>query len=152
MVTFANGPHQRGRRPPLPASQVRRTTGDASGLLSVWVVIWVGLLGRMLYLYFAIREHPPTALENERIMLVEIWMLVLSFPCGLLWVLVGGGLVFVLPPHLYSIVAARSVFSLVVDWLGLFVCSYVQWWMVVPWIVGRFRQRRRSKEAEQNPE
>lgn len=152
MATFASGQQRDGSRTPLSASLGRRTTAARSYLLSMWALLWVMLLGRMLYLYFvSSEEHLPEMYRNEGILLVQIWLLALSFPCGFLWMLVGGGLVSILPSRFYSLLASLDIFWIVVTWLGLFACSYLQWFQLIPWIVRRLRQRGSAAGAKRNP-
>jgi hypothetical protein len=130
---------RRGQRP-TSASKAGGELSVSSGLLLSWSMVWVFLLGWTLYQYFAnVGEEPPAAYKTEGILLGQLWMLALSFPCGFLWGLVNVGLVSVLPSHIAAILD-RSVFWIVLNWLGLFACGYVQWWRIVPWIVRRLRQ------------
>ena len=79
----------------------------------------------------------PQAYQNERLLMLGVGMAALAFPMGLLWLLV--------------VVAADSLLglglsqggrtSILLEWGGVLILGYIQWFWLLPRLIDRFRRR-----------
>lgn len=94
-----------------------------------WIVITFLILGVTLYGF----DGKP----NSDIADLLVWsMLVLSFPAGLLV-----SLVYVALDNLFSIWFYTSYLTLTIDWLGFFALGYIQWFLFVPYLIKKWKNR-----------
>ncbi len=86
---------------------------------------------------------------GEGQMAMWICMLVLTFPSGiavaLIVTLLGR---FVLPNDFLDFTSTSRGF-LVVYWITLFICGYLQWFGIWPSMIRRFRKAKHSEEIEE---
>jgi len=101
-----------------------------------WLLPSVFLLGWALYPFLTgVGNDLPPAYKSERVLVMELWMLALTFPCGLLWLLLVSGIAYAFP-YLFSITLGElTVLSIFLTWLSFFICGYFQWYKLLPWII-----------------
>ena len=85
---------------------------------------------------YGMSDTLSATLKNEAQVYLLIPMVVLSFPAGLLWVVVLAGVL-----RLASTIGLDTTWSPLVHaafiWLGCVIFGYVQWFLVVPALVAR---------------
>jgi ABC-type multidrug transport system permease subunit len=106
-----------------------------------WVALCVVLLGISMYHY----DLP----ENKDNAIALTWfMLALSFPSGIVWL-------FALAPINFLILDRFSVtngyLNFFVIWVGFFASSYVQWFVLLPKLRKKLRERGRSSPEVPSP-
>ena len=113
-----------------------------SGFFIAWTIHWVFLLGWALYLFLSPAEpNLPAALRHERILLAYLWMLALSFPSGFVGPFFLDGIAYVLSAFFSFSFDETTTFSIFLMWLSFFICGYLQWFQLVPWIIKKLRKR-----------
>jgi hypothetical protein len=93
------------------------------------VLVWWALA-------YGLDEGIPTELKNEAQVYLLLPMALLSFPAGVLWaVLLAGALKLAFDAGLA--VALSPMFHAVLAWAGFVVVGYVQWFVLLPSLIGR---------------
>ena len=85
---------------------------------------------------YGLDEGIPTELKNEAQVYLLLPMALLSFPAGVLWaVLLAAALKLAFDAELA--VALSPMFHAVFAWAGFVVVGYVQWFVLLPSLIGR---------------
>lgn len=107
--------------------------------IKIMKVVWVGFtLLILLVTLYAFDDKP-----NSDIDIFLSWsMLVLSFPAGLIFALLFTGISILLGKY-FSMVIYTTYLYLGLSWLILFVLGYLQWFKLMPYLVGRLCELKR---------
>ena len=96
-------------------------------------IFWIVLIGVILLITLYGFDGRP----NSDIGVVLAWTgLFLSFPSGLLV-----PLTHVILYEIFSVGLATSYVSLTFDWAGFAVLGYMQWFVFLPWLVKKIREK-----------
>jgi len=110
-------------------------------ILKIGRALWVGISVFVL----AVTLYAFDGRPDSDIGVFFAWcMLILSFPVGLLVPLVHVALF-----EAFSTTVENSSFSFVLDWVGFTMLGYLQWFVFVPYLIGK---RRDSKSRKLGPE
>lgn len=102
----------------------------------VWLLAAVGCLA--LALVVSSKDHPDALKDADTVLLYV--MFALSFPLGLV--------VAVLTPALYTLADIwHGLIYLVLLWVALVVAGYLQWFKLVPYLIGKLRARKKASPA-----
>jgi hypothetical protein len=105
-----------------------------------WIVLAVVALVVSLWLF--------DEAENRDVDVVLLWVMqVLSFPSGIVFSLLAGG-VLALLYSLFSVELGAGRLAMTLTWCGLFAFGYMQWFRVVPWLWARVRPSRAHRTPE----
>jgi len=107
----------------------------------IWLLACVAVLA---WQFVACGQQSNPTLRGECSLLAGGIMVVLSLPSGLLWLWLVGGAGYVLAQFGIEIGAAYSM--AVVVWLGFVVVGYLQWFMLLPWIIRKVRSRKHANQ------
>jgi hypothetical protein len=109
-------------------------------LKGIWLLACVAVLA---WQFVACGQQSNPTLRGECSLLAGGIMVVLSLPLGLLWLWLVSGAGYLLAQFGIEIGAPSSIADVVV-WLGFVVVGYLQWFVLLPWIVHKVRARRRT--------
>jgi hypothetical protein len=118
---------------------MRQSEIAARAVRELWVGLAVGALCVALY------EHSMGRTDELGIALGWI-MAFLSFPASLLGGVIGGGLGWVIF-KLGGGSWMEDVWGLVLLWLVMFAVGYLQWFVIIPSLASRMRERRTGRAA-----
>jgi drug/metabolite transporter (DMT)-like permease len=100
----------------------------------VWLLAAVGCLA--LVLVVSAKDHPDALKDADTVLLYV--MFALSFPLGLVAA--------VLTPALYTLADVwHGLIYLVLLWVALVVAGYLQWFKLMPYLIGKLRALRKKK-------
>jgi hypothetical protein len=125
-----------------PAEKSSRATSYFLLVRRTWICLCVFLLGWALYTFNAAGSAQPLAYRNERVLLLALLMLSLTFPSGFTGPFLTEGIAYVLSPLFSFSLDEPSSFSIFLMWLSFFICGYLQWFQLTPWIIKKVRERR----------
>lgn len=109
-----------------------QVTRKASKIMKIIRTLWAGAAIFILVVTLYAYGGKP----NSDIGIFFAWcMLFLSFPGGLLVSLAHVALY-----EVFSISITTSYLSFVLDWLGFIILGYLQWFKLLPYIIGRLRE------------
>lgn len=109
--------------------------------MKVLKALWIGATVFVLYVTI---DGFYTA-RDKGIWDVLTWlMLILSFPAGLV-----GSLVLWALEEGFSITSRTSYLSLALGWLGYLALGYLQWFVLLPWLLRKWKAR--SLKAQRVP-
>jgi hypothetical protein len=113
--------------------QVTETTAS---VLRIIKTLWVGAA----IFVIAVTLYAFDGKPNSDIGIFFAWcMLILSFPGALLV-----SLVHVILFDRLSVTIETSYFSFLVDWTALVVLGYLQWFKLLPYVIGKLRNCRKA--------
>lgn len=107
--------------------------------------IWIFLcLLVLLWAWLNCRAEVNQALRGECIIIAVAFMVLLTMPLGLVWVclLSGSGLLL----SKIGIEIEDSPFFNLIIWLGFLLWGYIQWFIILPKIVHKFKKKDNSSE------
>ena len=106
----------------------------------IWVSACVVVLGITLYSYIGVIDS-----DAEVFMLGA--MLVLCFPSCLLYAL-SFALIEAACETIFGKFIPNTLALIILNWLGFFMAGYVQWFIVLPWLVKKWRKRVVAKKLK----
>lgn len=75
-------------------------------------------------------------LDNETFLLYGGLMFIITFPFGVL-----ANLSVALLFYVFGVIGELTVVSAMVQWALYFIAGYVQWFVVLPWLVIQYKRR-----------
>lgn len=109
-------------------------------LKGIWLLACVAVL---VWQVVACGQQSNPTLRGECSLLAGGIMVALSLPLGLLWLWLVSGATYLLAQFGIEIGGPSSTADVVV-WLGFVVVGYLQWFVLLPWIIRKVRSRRRT--------
>ena len=105
--------------------------------LKIFRPLWIGVTAFVLLTTLYAFDGKP---ESDIGIFFAWYMLFLSFPVGMLVPLIHVGL-----DELFSIIVQQSYLSIALDWAGFVILGYLQWFILMPYLVATLRSRGRPK-------
>jgi hypothetical protein len=107
-------------------------------LQRVFKISWLLLAIIILVVVLAAYDGRPNS-DIEQFLIGA--MMVLSFPIGFVVAGLFSGM-YALLASCCEIAAKTSYTMLFVEWLGFFAAGYLQWFVLLPWVIRKWRSRR----------
>lgn len=101
--------------------------------------LWIGVT--ILVLFVTLYAFDGESYSDIWILLTWL-MLIFSFPAGLLI-----SLVHMILGKMFAITITTSYFSLTLEWIAYFLLGYIQWFMFLPWLIGKIRNSKLEESA-----
>ena len=111
---------------------------------TLWIVACLIVLVWWLYSY-GLKEDLSQVLKAESQIYLLIAMVILTLPLGIPWIYLFAGLLYVLESVGINMNGKMQadVFLL---WLGFVVIGYIQWFVIVPYLIRKMRERAATKD------
>jgi len=94
---------------------------------------------------YGLKGDLTQVLKSESQVYLLIAMVILTFPLGILWIYLFAGLLYVL--ELVGInVSGKMQADVLVLWLGFVVTGYCQWFVIVPNLIRKIRERAAARD------
>lgn len=115
---------------------------DKRLLKGVWLAACIAVILWWFYSYMA-NESSTMNLKGELQMYVVIWMVILTFPIGLLWTYFFSVILHVLRD--FGIIGPVSpLVAISAFWGGCVLFGYIQWFKLAPLLVKKFSRREKG--------
>jgi len=109
---------------------------------NLFKVAWLAAcFGVLAWSFLHCRQESNLTLRSECSFLATSMMMVLTLPSGLAWVSLVSAMAYMLSLMGLEVGGAPFTFEIFM-WLGFVVVGYVQWFLFVPWLTRRMRERR----------
>jgi hypothetical protein len=113
---------------------------------TLWLTVkwgWIVLSVLLLLITLALFDGSP---KSDVEILLGYGLLVLTFPIGLL-LSIAEGFVGRAVFNLLGLTATTTYMSLVTTWLVYTVAGYVQWFVLLPWVIRRLRAKSAHRQS-----
>jgi len=97
-----------------------------------------------LYSY-GLNEDLSQVLKSESQVYLLIAMVILTLPLGIPWIYLFAGLLYVLQSVGINMSGETQV-DVFLLWLGFVVIGYIQWFVIVPYLIRKIRERATTKD------
>ena len=109
------------------------------GLVKIlWVLCCVVVLVWWYYA-FGLKTGLSAMLKAESQIYLIIWMVILTFPVGLIWVYLMALVLYGLETLGVNQEALSS--DVLILWAGFVILGYLQWFKLVPFLIGKWRKK-----------
>jgi hypothetical protein len=112
-----------------------------------WLCPHLLLLGWGLNTVTLAESELPLTYKSESILLMELWLLLLTFPSGFLCVLLIGSMAWAFPRLYAATLGELTTVSVFLTWLLFASSGYLQWFQLVPWVRKKFARRLRPGDG-----
>lgn len=111
---------------------------------TLWIVACIIVLVWWLYSY-GLKEDLAQVLKSESQIYLLIAMVILTFPLGIPWIYLFSGLQYVLESVGIDM-SGKMQADVFLLWLGFVVIGYIQWFVIVPYLIRKMRERALTKD------
>ena len=110
----------------------------------IWILGCICVLGWWLY-SFGMNSDLSQILKSESQVYLLIAMVILSFPISIVWVYIFAGLLDLLVFVGVNLSGPLQV-DVIVLWFGFVTVGYLQWFMLLPYLLGKWRAWRDKQD------
>ena len=111
---------------------------------TLWIVVCMIVLVGWLYSY-GFKEDLSQVLKSESQVYLLIAMVILTLPLGIPWIYLFAGLLYVLESVGINM-SGKMQADVFLLWLGFVVIGYIQWFVIVPYLIRKIRERTTTKD------
>lgn len=108
-----------------------------------WLLCCICVFGWWLNKY-GMNEALLPQLKAESVLLISIWMVILTFPLGVLW-FISLNVIYYLAELTGLNLSGASTSEVIVIWVGFVAIGYLQWFKLLPFIIKKHRNRKASQ-------